>query len=187
MTMQKSNVPDLLGHPNESTEFSQKALMVCSACKKMVIATLLSTVLIQYCCVHAGLTNDANGILHLHYFKMFLFWSYLCTVFCTKFLNFLPVSHYFQIVFQVLIVQILVWFKFTQGHLRKKNNFLRYIFHHSGITTNHTPAKEAKMARALNRVSKAWGRNHSPVNMIQEPAFFPIQAEYMYLQLFLTF
>ena len=45
MTMQKFNVPDLLGHPNESTEFSQKALMACLACKKMVIATLLSTVL----------------------------------------------------------------------------------------------------------------------------------------------
>ena len=39
------NVPDLLGHPNESTEFSQKALMACLACKKMVIATLLPTVL----------------------------------------------------------------------------------------------------------------------------------------------
>ena len=102
---------------------------------------------IQYCCMHTSLTNDANGILHLH-FKMFLFWSYLCSVFCTKFLNFSPVSHYFQIVFQVLIVQILVWFKFTQGHLRRNNNFLTYIFHHSGITTSHTPAKEAKMARA---------------------------------------
>ena len=45
MTMQKLNVPDLLGHPNGSTEFSQKALMACLACKKMVIATLLSTVL----------------------------------------------------------------------------------------------------------------------------------------------
>lgn len=42
------NVPDLLGHPNGSTEFSQKALMACLACKKMVIqliATLLPTVL----------------------------------------------------------------------------------------------------------------------------------------------
>ena len=43
--MQKLNVPDLLGHPNVSTEFSQKVLMACLACKKMVIATLLSTVL----------------------------------------------------------------------------------------------------------------------------------------------
>jgi len=47
MTMQKLhvNVPDLLGHPNESTEFFQKVLMACLACKKMVIDTLLSTVL----------------------------------------------------------------------------------------------------------------------------------------------
>ena len=43
MTMQKLNVPDSLGHPNESTEFFQKALMACLACKKMVINTLLST------------------------------------------------------------------------------------------------------------------------------------------------
>ena len=39
--------------------------------------------LIQYCCMHTSLTNDAHGILHLH-FRMFLFWSYLCSVFCTK-------------------------------------------------------------------------------------------------------
>ena len=38
---------------------------------------------IQYCCMHTSLTNDAHGILHLH-FKMFLFWSYLCSVFCSK-------------------------------------------------------------------------------------------------------
>ena len=38
---------------------------------------------IQYCCMHTSLTNDAHGILHLH-FRMFLFWSYLCSVFCTK-------------------------------------------------------------------------------------------------------
>ena len=43
MTMQKLNVPDSLGHPNESTEFFQKALMACLACKKMVINTLLFT------------------------------------------------------------------------------------------------------------------------------------------------
>ena len=33
--------------------------------------------------MHTSSTNDAHGILHLH-FKMFLFWSYLYSVFCTK-------------------------------------------------------------------------------------------------------
>ena len=84
MTMKKLNVPDLLGHPNESTEFSQKALMACLACKKNNgYCYIVIHCFIQYCCMHTSLTNDAHGILHLH-FKMFLFGPYLYSVFCTK-------------------------------------------------------------------------------------------------------